>query len=92
MADRRNEDENMEQNRIIILEDKAEVAKSKEDFLEILKGISEICMTDKESWERRMVHFVDVVEDFIKHDMIEIPPGQNWRWAAKLFLIGAFEN
>lgn len=92
MPNSKGEDNDLGPTPIGILKDKAERVKSREDFLEILKGISEICLTDKESWERRMVHFVDVVEDFVKYDMIEIPPDQDWRWAAKLFLIGAFEN
>jgi hypothetical protein len=92
MTESGNDDGEFGPTRIEILEDKAKEAKSKEDFLEILRGISEICLTDNESWERRMVHFVDVVEDFIKCDMIDMPPDQDLRWVSKLFLIGAFEN
>ena len=39
-----------------------------------------------------MVHFVDVVDDFLKHDLVEVPKDQDWEWLAELFLIGAFKN
>ena len=74
------------------LEKQAEQVNSKEEFIKILSGIAEICMNDNESWERRMIHFVRVAEDFLKHDLVETPSDQDWKWLAKLFLIGAFEN
>jgi hypothetical protein len=77
---------------IELLEIQAKQVNSKEEFLKILVGIAEICMKDDESWERRMIHFVRVIEDFLKHDLVETPRDQNWKWLAKLFLIGAFEN
>ncbi len=39
-----------------------------------------------------MVHFVDVVIDFIKYDLIDMPEDQNWKWLAELFMTGAFKN
>jgi hypothetical protein len=49
-------------------------------------------MKDKESWERRIVHFIDVINDFIKYNLVDMPKDQDWKWLAQLFMVGAFKN
>lgn len=92
MVESDDEDDKYGPTRIEVLDELAEGATSKEDFLKILTGISEICSTDDEAWERRAVHFVDVVEEFVRHDLVDMPKNQDWKSLSKLFLIGAFEN
>jgi hypothetical protein len=92
MGEHTDQDDELGQTRIGILKEKAKRSRSKEDFLKILTGISEICSTDEEAQKRRVVHFIDVVEEFIKYELVDVPEDQDWSWAARLFLIGAFEN
>ena len=91
MEDETSEKES-EHNEVGELRDFAERLESKEDFLSFLTRISSLCSDDKECRERRVVHFVDVVEEFIRYDLIEIPEGQDWKVLARLFMIGSFEN
>jgi hypothetical protein len=92
MAAPENEGNEFVPNPIGDLRSQAEQVSSEKDFLRLLEGIAEICMKDDEAWERRLIHFVRVIEDFMDHDLIEIPKDQDWKWLAKLFLIGAFKN
>ena len=92
MTEPKDKHEEYELDELEFLMSQAERVNSKEEFLRILVGISDICSKDEESWERRMVHFVDVVDDFLKHDLVVTPKDQDWKWLARLFLIGAFKN
>jgi hypothetical protein len=91
MEDETNE-EVSERNEVGELREDAERIGSKKDFLSFLTQLSSLCSGDKECRERRIVHFIDVVEEFIRYDLIEIPAEQDWKVLARLFMIGAFEN
>jgi hypothetical protein len=74
------------------LEDRADELSSKEDFLSFLLELRELCSGDEVCWERRVIHFVDTVEDYIRHDLVELPKDQDWKALARLFIIGVFED
>jgi hypothetical protein len=92
MEDERNESEEDFVDEVGDLRDLADQLKSKQEFLSFLVELSALCSDDEECWERRVVHFVDVVEDYIRHDMLDIPEDQDWKVLANIFMVGAFSN
>ena len=63
MNDERDDSEDEMSNEVGELRGFASQLSSKKEFLLFLEKLSSLCTDDEECWERRVVHFVDVVED-----------------------------
>ena len=82
------------------LEEKISSVESSQDFIEFLEMLNKEILEDDELDKRLQLEFFHIVRRklnyasrFPDHDVsIEIPDQIDWKWLARLFQIGAFEN
>lgn len=79
--------------------DLADRANSKEDFLEVLRLLTESEEDFDEFRERTAIDFLSVIHEKLASvrelpdsENIELPNSPSWNWLARLLVVGAFDN